>query len=138
MQNIDIHFKPSKIAIILIIGVSFGGATAIANAHFSWLTMIILYIVLFIYMSGVFYRHGLLRGQKAIKSLKYISGHHWGIEINQDYFVGKLRGDSTITLFLCVLRFEFSDNRFIKSYLLFYDSFEADSYRKLLLQLRCY
>lgn len=138
MQNIDILLKPSTIAIVLIIAMWLGSMIAIVSLHHTGWIMLLLLIIITLYGFTILYSHGLLRGPRAIKGLRHISGEHWQIIRNKDAFMAILTGDSTVTLKLCVLRFKIPGNTLKHSYVLFYDSFRSDMYRRLLLQLRCF
>lgn len=138
MPNIDIQLKPSKTAILLSLILWLSSIIAVISLHIPYWIVWLLLFVLFLYGLQIFFRHGLLIGPKALRGLRHISGKHWQISMNQGDFMGILMGDSTVTLKFCVLRFQIPDKRFKYSCLLFHDSFEFDTYRRLLLRLRCF
>ncbi len=138
MQNIDIRPKPSKTAILLSLMLWLSSTMAVISLHITSWVVILLVIALFIYSSKIFFRHGLLIGPKALRGLRHISGKHWQVLMNQGEFMAILTGDSTVTLRFCVLRFQIPGQKFKYSCLIFKDSFEFDTYRRLLLRLRCF
>lgn len=131
MQNIDIHLKPSKIAIFLNLFLWLGSIGAVISLH----QAIGLKIAALLLIVGYGIRLGM--SSHAIRGLKHISGEHWLIRRNQGECMAILRGDSTVTLWLCVLRFTIPGEKSYYSCLLFRDSFEFDMYRRLLVRLRC-
>ncbi len=138
MPSIDIEFKPSKIAILLILWIWFGAMIAVISLHkASWITLALL-LTISVYGMRALFLHGLLLDPKAIRGLKHVSGEHWQLFLRQGEYMASLQGDSTVTLMFCVLRFHIPDHKFTYSCILFNDSFEFDMYRRLLLRLRCF
>lgn len=138
MQNIDIQLKPSKTVIFLSIFLWFSSVIAVVNLHTTiWLTLLCI-ILISLYGLNILFVHGLLIGPEALKSLRYISGNHWQIVKNQGECMAILIGDSTVTLKFCVLRFQIPGKRYKYACLIVNDSVEFDTYRRLLLRLRCF
>ncbi len=138
MQNIDIQLKPSKTAIFLSLFLWFGSVLAMMSLNMESWMKILLVFVSSLYGINLLFVHGLLIGPKALKGLRHIYGRHWQILMNQGECIAILMGDSTVTLKCCVLRFQIPGNKHRYSCLIFNDSLEFDSYRHLLLCLRCF
>lgn len=138
MQSIDIHFKPSKTVIFLYLFLWLGSIGAIVYIPVTVMMKLLLLTIITVYAFTLVYLHGFLQGPTAITGLRYLSDDYWQVRLNKNEFTGILKGDSTVTTWVSVLRFKRSDKKLIYSYLLVRDSFEFDMYRRLLLRLRCF
>jgi hypothetical protein len=138
MQSIDIRLKPSKTVVFLSIFLWLGSVIAVMSLNIAnWITLPLI-VAISLYGINILFLHGLLIGSKALKRLQYISGNHWQILMNQGECTGILMGDSTVTLKFCILRFQIPGKKYKYSCLIVNDSVEFDTYRRLLLRLRCF
>lgn len=135
MQNIDITLKPSKQFLVFISALLLGSFMVIASLSLlSWIK-IVLGLVLTGYGIKLFWCDILLRSRRSIIRLNKQNDGSWRLYDRKGAFTGLLAGDSTVTGFLCVLRFRVQGCFFKRSSLIFRDSVGADTYRKLLFRL---
>lgn len=137
MQNTDIHLKPSKQFILLIILIVMGGLVIIFSLQCGYWVKALLIIFVLIYGLQIFKSFGLYMGMNAIKGLRQIGDNNWLLLANQREIIGKLTGESTVTSQLCVLRFIIPGERSKLSCIIFKDSLDQEQYRRLLVWLRC-
>ena len=135
MQNIDITLKPSKQFLIFISILLLGSFIVMASLPLSGWVKIVSGLVLAGYGIKLFWYDVLLRGPKSIIRLNKQNDGSWRLYDRKGAFTGGLAGDSTVTGFLCVLRFRVQGCFFKRSCLIFRDSVGAGTYRKLLFRL---
>lgn len=139
MPNIDIKIKPSKISILFIL---FMVLSSLAMIYYSecnsWIKLIAI-LLANIYGVYIYYKYGLLLSKNAVIGLRQLSSDQWQIIKQNDIVSATLLGESTVTTWVCLLRFKIPDKKWKISSLIFRDSVEVmDNYRKLLVQLRCF
>jgi hypothetical protein len=137
MQNIDITIKPSRqfIALIILIFTLSIGIILILPLS-SWHKLLII-IPTILYSFRIFWMDGAMRDPHSIQHLQLLSDGTCRLYDREHFIEGKIRGDSTVTTFFCLLRFFIPRERKNKSCILFYDAMDRTSYRQLLVWLRC-
>ncbi len=93
-------------------------------------------IALLWYGSWILFRFGFLKSTHSIIQIKRQQDNSWLVHTTMATYVANLRGDSTVTQVVSVLRFQIQNNRFPLSCLVFCDSLPYDCHRKLLVVLR--
>lgn len=135
MHELNIQLKPSKQFIALILLTMSGSLAIICYLPFSiWLKLILAFFSLS-YGAYILWNHGLLRHSQSIIQIM-LDKKDWYISNHSDVFKAQIAGDSTLSSWLCVLRFSLPQKRFKRSVVIFNDALEADHYRRLLVALR--
>jgi hypothetical protein len=136
MPNIDIKIKPSKIFILLIIITLACCLAVIYHLPISqlWIRGIVVALTLR-YGWRILKDYGLLTGGYSISHLS-LEEDGWKLQNRLRSFSAGLCGESTITNFVCVLRFKAPDRKQKITCIIFCDALPKSSYRQLLVQLR--
>jgi hypothetical protein len=82
------------------------------------------------------WRYALLLSPHAIISLRCHADGHWHLSTHKQQFRAQLRGDSTVTGFVSVLRFRVEKRLLPVSCVVFKDSLSAQHYHQLLMVIR--
>lgn len=132
MQNLEYKLRPSKfycIFLAIAILASFVVITVV-SANF-WLKLIV-FALLAGYGSYTFLRYGLLKAKFSIIGLQKMESGQWQVTTNSGVTEASLRGDSTITPIVSILRFDVSGRKVPVSCIIFKDSLTDDGYRRLI------
>jgi len=143
MQNIDISIKPSKqfIALLLLALITSLGVILIIPLSL-WHRLLLIMLVI-TYSAWIVKSHGLIHNAHSILKLQLLSKGLCRLYYPGYFIEGTIRGDSTVTIYLSILRFSIlaldnpKNKSRIVSCVLFRDSMDKTSYRQLLLWLRC-
>ena len=131
MQEIDINLKPSKQYILLTASIFIINIGVIYSLNMPLLIKVGLAAMVLIYIAAIVWRHVLLRSKKSIIKLMFDEkGCHLGNHL--EHFPAVLCGDSTITTWLCILRFKSPGHRFKLVSVIFRDAIDPDQYRRML------
>lgn len=136
MRIPDFSFQPSKIYASLLITTFFLSIVIVLNLTVTVCLKLIIMIAVSIYLAHIFIRYILLKSQYSIIRLQLLSNDHWNIHTPTKCFVAQLRGDSTVTNSISILRFRINDNGKTISCVIFRDSLINREYRELLVCLR--
>lgn len=82
------------------------------------------------------YGYTLLKHRNTLTALHYIGKGRWLISSNNQVRSASLRGDTTVTARVSVLRFRIDNQIWPKSYVIFRDALAPDQYRKLIVIMR--
>lgn len=137
MQQVDIHLNSSQQWIMILFIILSGSLIMVGMSLIYWPFKCVIFIFTGYYGIQLFLTYGLLKGKKAIKSIKQIADNGWLITMKNKTIVGNLQGDSTVNAYFCILRFSCIKTKKIYSCFLCNDSIDSNSYRRLLVQLRC-
>lgn len=88
------------------------------------------------YGSYTFLRYALLRNKLSITAIQYAANNDWLVTTPKGTVVAELKGDSTVTHFLAILRFKSRENGSMNSCILLSDSLPAGDFRRLVGLLR--
>lgn len=133
MQNVHIQFKPSRqfiFLILLIVTLTFAIICFLSCAL--WLKLALLSLAFF-YSFFILKQYGLLRSQQSVIGL-VLDAKGWQLQTKTKSYLVKLCGDSTITRYLCVLRFKKIGQQRKYSCIVFRDS--VNCYREFCLRVR--
>ncbi len=96
-----------------------------------WLKLVGM-LVVGVYGAAIFWRYALLRAQLSVTGIAQLEHGQWQVTTAGGDVNAVLRGDSTVTSIISVLRFDFPGLRRPVSCIICRDSLRADSYRRLL------
>jgi hypothetical protein len=137
MHNIDIHVRPSRQFIALILLALIMALGAIWALSLSIALRGLLLGLTACYGVYILRRYGLLRTKDSLVAFRVLESGTWHLITNDKVYAGELAGDSTITGRLLVLRFAQNGAKLKRTFVIFKDALEASIYRRLLIQLRC-
>lgn len=136
MLDLDFKFKPSfsyLALLILILVVSVGIVLALSIAPWIKFVMIVL---IALYGGYLLWAVALLKGKFAITRVKQLEDGNWSVFTQQGRYHATLRGDSTVTNIVSILRFHTPQQRLPLSTVVFPDSLAGRDYREFLVMLR--
>ncbi len=134
MQNIDIHLKPSWQFIFFILLTLICNVGIIFYLTISFWIKVLLLCVVLGYGVRVLWDRGYLKGLNSIRNL-YYKDDSWELHSQSGVATATLCGESTMTTFISVLRFQDVITKKKYSCVIFRDSLESGLYRRLLVQL---
>lgn len=131
MENLEFKLHPSKfycffLSFTLLMSVVIVIVLPIAV----WLCAIMV-AVLVVYGATIFWRFALLKAPLSIIRLRQREARNWQVTTNSIVTSAVLRGDSTVTTVVAVLRFDFASRTRPVSCMIFRDSMGAEEYRRL-------
>ncbi|MDR3477069.1 MAG: hypothetical protein P4M14_03470 [Gammaproteobacteria bacterium] len=135
MQKLDIKLKPSKFFIVLASLTLILTLVLIISLNLNRWARAFLLAVTMRYGISIIRNYGLLTGGPAISKLTF-DASGWLLHDRLRTSSAELCPDSTITTWLCILRFQITGQKQKRTCLIFRDSLAADTYRQLLVQLR--
>ena len=138
MQERAFNFKPSKYYLILLTIILLTSMAIAGSLPMRMEFRLLGWMFVFVYGGMMIWRYGLLRSKHSILSLSYQSDGRWHLHTKNAVYVAQLRGDSTVTHLVAILRFQVTNQYWPQSCLVFRDSLERDEYRRLLVVLRMY
>lgn len=112
-------------------------AMLLASAVITWLlpldlaVRILLFAALVIYSTTLLWRFALLKAKLSVLGFKKLEGKRWQVTLGACVKEGVLRGDSTVTNLVSVLRFDLHGIRRPVTAMVFRDSLSADDYRRM-------
>ena len=131
MQNPDFRLKPSKFYISFLAVTLLASAGIIAALTINvWFKAVLLLILAF-YGTYIFRRYALLRAVQSVVGLKQLNHGKWRVVTRSGNVEAELRGDSTVTTIISVLRFDFPNKKQPVTCVIFKDSLAGDDYRRL-------
>ena len=102
----------------------------------AWWLRCILFALLIGYGAVIFWRFVLLKSKDSIIRLKNLGEKRWQVTTNSDVFESLLRGDSTVTPVVSILRVDRPGRRLPLVSIIFRDSLPEGEYRRLIGMLR--
>lgn len=134
MQKLEIQLRVSKQFLLLFGAIIISCALIILYLPIALILKIFLWLLTIGYSVPIFYRDILLRSPKSIKKI-IMHYPDWSIQIGDQMHKVIVRGDSTVTSKLSILRFNTLEKKFKCSSIVFKDAMLADEYRQLLVRL---
>ena len=132
----EFKFKPSKQYLILLLITVFSSTVVVVCLPVSFWVKLLLLGLLCLYGANIIWKFGLLRSKTAVLGVILQSEGLWHIYIGKQSYPAKLMGNSTVTGFVSILRFQVLGSFWPKSCVVFSDSVDSDHYRQLLVLLR--
>jgi hypothetical protein len=68
--------------------------------------------------------------------IQHVQANQWLLHMRNETYTAEIKGDSTVTAFVAILRFKMEGKRFAQSCIIFRDSLADGTYRDLLIRLR--
>lgn len=135
MLERNFHLKPSKIYLNLIIVILIASVLIVLFVTIAnWLKVLLSLFLLF-YGGHIIWRFGLLKSQNSILQIQQQETNQWLLYTRDKKYLADLRGDSTVTSKIAILRFQVSKHFFPQSCVIFRDSLVQGQYRELV--IRC-
>ena len=135
MATLEIKLQPSKCYIVLLTVVLVMTLIVTISLSFTWWQKLILFFAIILYCIYFSYFYVFLQAKQSIFSIKLLDEktNHWLLFTKQGSYQAALRGDSTVTRWVSVLRFQLINARF-KRYacVIFPDSLKHEHYQTLL------
>ena len=136
MQDLELIIKPSfyyLAALIIFIAMSLYIAASLPISI--WVKLNVLLLVA-VYGGILIWHFGLLKAKDSIIRIRRLSDGKWQVQSNQKIYEAILKGDSTVTTAISVLRFQANNKRWPITCVIFPDSLPQDVYRRMLVALR--
>lgn len=125
MPEIDIQLKNSKQFMLLFFLMML---SSIVIVIYLPIILLLKFFLIFLSVSYGIY----IWQQQTIIGLKLQANGDWRLTIkNAKDEIGQLCGDSTVTNYVCVLRFKLNSQSFKKSCVIFKDALDKEKYRQL-------
>ena len=134
MQKNNFSFQPSKQYLSILTIILIASTLIILFYIPNFILKIAALFSLLIYAKPI-YQAAILKNPNAILSIKYMNNDQWLLQTPKGEYYAKITGDSTVTSYFCLLRFQ-SEKQHVSS-IVMKDSLLADDYRRLLVRLRC-
>jgi len=132
MHTRDIYLKPSKYYISLCVVLLLGSIASIFYLNLKgWLTLLMLFLT-FWYAMYVIKSYAT---NHALQKVCALGDGMWMLTTKQKSYIAHLCGDSTVTPFFCVLRLAIPGKRCRYTCVIFRDTQDAQTYRRLLVEL---
>jgi hypothetical protein len=138
MLDLEFKLKPSKFYLLLQMAILIASGVIVLCLPVAMWLMTILLLVLSIYGAYMLWQFGFLLSPYSVISLRRHQDGSWLLQTNNKTYNAELRGDSTVTGFVSVLRFRLPKQSWPLSCIIFRDSLQADFYRRLLVVLKMY
>jgi hypothetical protein len=136
MHNHEFNFKPSISYLVLLSLFVLGSLAVTLTIPADWRIRLFLFLAVAVYGGQIIWCYGLLKGKNAIHTLKALPDDQWLLITKTGRFEAVLRGDSTVTHLVSILRVEVEGQRFPPSCTIFKDSLPPDDYRRLVVAIR--
>ncbi|GEM_PF-1073825 len=137
MHAIEFKLQPSKKYLILLTILLAVSSMIVLSLPFNLGVKIIGLLFVGCYGGWLVWHVGLLRSPWAVTCLQPCGENQWLLQTSHSSYLAELRGDSTLTRWVAVLRFNHPQQFMPSSCIIFRDSFlEADLYRQLLIHCR--
>jgi hypothetical protein len=136
MAKLEFKFYPSRFYCFFL------GATLLASVLIAATLPIhngiksLLLAALTLYGVYLFRRFALLKAASSITSIKQLDNNQWQLFTRSGVFTATLRGDSMVTPYIAILRFDLIEKKQLLVSFLFKDSFRDDDYRRLVGMVR--
>ena len=136
MRDREFVIKPSfYYSTILIIFIAASFCLAVSLAISIWIKRIVLVLV-GVYGGILVWHFGFLKANDSIIRIRRLSDGQWQVQSNQHVYKATLKGDSTVTTVVSILRFQANNKRWPITCVIFPDSLPADGYRQMVVTLR--
>jgi len=136
MPDLEFKLKLSNQYLFLMLGFFSAGILIVLCLSLSlWLKGIGILLII-AYGFSVIWKFGLLRSRHSIMALRRHENGHWRLHRLENECTAVLRGDSTITGIMSILRFQVPDYYWPQTCIIFRDSLGPDVYRQLLVVLK--
>lgn len=136
MPSQEFRFKSSKIYAVFLSAILLASVVIIAVLPFNFWIRLALMLVLLMYGWKLIERFLLLRARQSVLAVIKQDDGKWLVMMPEGKFPAVLRGDSTVTSFVSVLRFDLADHSKVVPCIVFRDSLDKDFYRRLISLIR--
>lgn len=131
MQNLAFKFNISRIYCVFLAAMLVGSGIIVVLLALPFWVKALMLAALIGYGAPIYWRFALLRGALSVLEIAKLDQKRWRVSLRDDEFDSELRGDSTITNLVCVLRFNMPGRRTPLVCIVFRDALSSDDYRRL-------
>lgn len=136
MHSHEFSLKPSYSYLILLGLFVIGSLAVTLTIPADWRIRLFLFLAVAVYGGQIIWCYGLLKGKNAIQTIAPMSDDQWLLTTKTGRYEAILKGDSTVTHLISILRFVVAGQRFPLSCTIFKDSLPPDDYRRLVVAIR--
>ncbi len=136
MQDREFKLNPSRLSILLMMTILLVSLIIALSLPISIGLKGLGMVFIMLYGIAIIWQFGLLRSRRSIIAIKHHQDGRWQLFMRDTCHEAVLRGDSTVTGLVSVLRFQVPKHARPKSCLIFRDSLGFDLYRQLLVILK--
>lgn len=129
--------KPSRFYLVLMVLVFLASILMVFMTSLASVYKFLLLFFVVCFGVQLFWRFVLLRDRYSVIGLKKLDGGEWQIDCPVRVFNGKLRGDSTLTQWVSVLRFDVHGLRRPLVSIIWFDSLSREAFRQLRVLSSC-
>lgn len=135
MLDHEFKLKPSKSYIAFLTILISMSIVVVLTLDVYWIWRAAGIFSVLLYGWCLLWSKGLLKSQYAIRVLRYTQDG-WRLYTGTQSFSATLKGDTTITRWVSILRFRVANKTFPMSVVVFHDALEANQYRQMVVALR--
>lgn len=136
MHNHEYVLKPSKIYALLWAVVGLGSLGLCISLPLSLYLKVFCMAAVLLYSGWIVGRDVLQLSTSSITAIRYENEHTWFLSTRNHTWQATLRGDSTVTSWLAILRFQVPQRMFPVACVIWRDALTADRYRELRVLLK--
>lgn len=136
MQDREFKLFPSRFYCLFLALMMLGSAVIALMLPLQFWLRTLIFAFLIVYGARIFWQFALLRSKNSVIKMTKLTDKRWRLTTPGGVVEADLRGDSTITTVVSVLRFGISGSRRPLSCMVFRDSLRADDYRRLISIIR--
>lgn len=136
MQDREFKLFPSHFYCLFLALMLLGSAVIALMLPVQFWLRTLIFAVLIVYGAQIFWRYAWLRSKNSVINIAKLTDKRWRLTTQGGVVDAVLRGDSTITTVVSVLRFDIPGSRWPLSCMVFRDSLRADDYRRLISTIR--
>lgn len=135
MSVVEFQLKPSRFYLMVMVLVFLASAVMLSLLAIAPLYKFLLLLVLVSYGVQLVWRFALLRDKHSVIALKKVDQDEWQVTNRAGVMLTKLRGDSTVTQWVAILRFDIKGQRKPLVSIIWRDSLPADQFRQLIVSI---
>lgn len=136
MLDLEFNLKRSNYYLGLLVSVLLANSFVVFYLPFALSVKLIIFFMMTIYVGYIIWRHVCLQSKHSIRSIRRHADGSWSLQTKSKRYSSVLRGESTVTTLISILRFRAHNEVWPRSCIIFCDALPADRYRQLLITLR--
>jgi hypothetical protein len=135
MLNQEYQFKTSKIFTTILISLMLMSSIICLIEPFALSMKLVLLLLTCVYGGWILWNTILMRGAFSMSALRF-KGDEWFVLTRQQWLPATLRGDSLVTTWVCILRFNIPGQLKPLSCVVWQDAVVGGSYKQLMVCLK--
>jgi len=136
MPDLEFNFRPSKQYLLIISLILLTSMVIVLALMLGVWIKLLIFILIMGYGGHIFWKYGLLQSRHSITGIRRHSDGRWHLYTQDNTYHADIRGDSTVTSLVSVLRFRVDRKSLPVSCIVFRDSLPPDFYRQLIVLLK--